>query len=127
MSTTTPEEIYNAAYSAGMTAGANIIPTPWKIGSTASPLSNEIDYSKPVYILEDGPCGFANIVISPARGKFVNWLKKNGIGHKHYYGGYSIWVHEFGQSHDRKDAFARAFSKVLKEYGITAHAESRLD
>jgi hypothetical protein len=57
----------------------------------------------------------------------VNWLKAQGIGSKGYYGGYEIWVREFGQSVDRKYAFAQAFAQVLGKYGIEASAGSRLD
>ena len=89
-------------------------------------LGNDIDFSKKTYIL-DGLCGFAWVNISPARGAFVNWLKAQGIGSKGYYGGYEVWVREFGQSVDRKYAFAQAFAQVLGKYGIEASAGSRLD
>ena len=47
--------------------------------------------------------------INIARGKFVTWLKKRDIGRKdNYYGGYTIWVSEFGQSVTRKENYARA-------------------
>lgn len=65
--------------------------------------------------------------IKPARGKFVQWLKANGKGHKSYYGGYDVWVGEFGQSMTRKEAYASAFTKVLREAGISAYAQSRMD
>ena len=35
-------------------------------------------------------CGFANVSIHPARGRFVNILKKAGIGDKGFRGGYRI-------------------------------------
>ena len=34
------------------------------------------------------PCGFAWIVIRPARGPFITWCKKNGIGSNAYGGGW---------------------------------------
>ena len=56
------------------------------------------------------------------RGKFVNWMKKNNIGRKDsYYGGWTVWVSDFGQSIARKENYARAFAKVLGDYGITAY------
>lgn len=117
--------IYREAYEAGLLAG-NEVGVPKFIVGDAIGLSNEIDYSKPTYVL-NGLCGFAWVKITPARGAFVNWLKSQGIGDNGYYGGYEIWVREFGQSVDRKQAFATAFAEVLKKYGIEAYGASRLD
>ena len=119
------KKIYVEAYEAGLAAGKDA-DTPKFVVGDAIGLSDKIDYSKKTYIL-DGLCGFAWVTISPARGAFVNWLKSQGIGSKGYYGGYEIWVREFGQSVDRKSAFAGAFAEVLEKYGITAYTGSRLD
>jgi len=117
--------IYKEAYAAGLEAGKEVGVPKFIVGDAIG-LSNEIDYSKKTYVLE-GLCGFAWVNVSPARGAFVNYLKSINAGHKGYYGGYEIWVREFGQSVDRKSAFAGAFSKVLNSYGINASAGSRLD
>lgn len=37
------------------------------------------------------PCGFAWIIIKPARGPLVKYLKENGIGDKAYEGGWMIY------------------------------------
>ena len=42
------------------------------------------DKEEPMY------CGFANITIRPAQGKFVGWLKKQGIGDNGYRGGWRV-------------------------------------
>lgn len=119
-------DIYREAYEAGLEAGKAVVLPKFIVGDAVG-LSNEIDYSKPTYVL-NGLCGFAWINIKPARGKFVTWLKENKIGSTDsYYGGYTIWVHEFGQSVDQKSAFADAFAKVLNDNGITAYGASRLD
>ena len=124
----TPSEIYSEAHSAGMAAGHGCIPTPMVVGTPTTPLGDDIDYSKDTYYVADGLCGFAWINIKPARGKFVTWLKKAGIGRTDsYYGGYTVWVGEFGQSVTRKENYARAFAKVLGDNGITAYNMSRLD
>ena len=117
--------IYKEAYAAGLIAGKEVGVPKFIVGDAIG-LSDQIDYTKKTYILE-GLCGFAWVNISPARGAFVNWLKAQGIGSKGYYGGYEIWVREFGQSVDRKSAFAGAFAQVLGKYGIEASAGSRLD
>ena len=77
--------------------------------------------------MEGGVCGFAGVVIKPARGKFVSYLKKLGMGYKHYYGGWYVSVREFGQSLTRKEAYAEAFAKVLGEAGMRCYVDSRMD
>ena len=122
------ESLYNKAHEAGLKAGNNSNPTPMVVGEETSPFSGVIDDSKPTYFVEGGVCGFAWINIKPARGKFVSWLKKNKIGRTDsYYGGYTIWVHNFGQSMQRKVAYADAFSNILHEEGINAYSNSRID
>ena len=125
---TNPAEIYAEAHSAGMSAGNKCKPTPMIVGTPTTPLGDDIDYEKETWYVGDGVCGFAWVNIKPARGKFVTWMKKNNVGRKdNYYGGWTGWVSGFGQSMARKEDYARAFSKVLGDYGITAHSMSRMD
>ena len=124
----TPQEIYSEAHSAGLAAGHGCTPTPMVVGQPTTPLGNDIDYEKATYYVADGMCGFAWVNIKPARGKFVKFLKDNDIGRTDsYYGGYTVWVSEFGQSMHRKENYARAFAKVLSANRITAYNMSRLD
>ena len=87
-------------------------------------------YGEPMY------CGFANVSIHPAKGRFVNILKKAGIGDKGYRGGYRIsyydimpqdhrWRH--CQSLDIKEIACEAFRDELRKYGLTVYAESFAD
>ena len=123
-----PHTIYSEAHSKGIAAGNACSPTPMVVGQPTTPLGNDIDYSKDTYYVSDGVCGFAWVNIKPARGGFVKYLKENGIGRKDsYYGGWTVWVSDFGQSIARKENYARAFAKVLGDYGITAYSMSRLD
>ena len=124
-----PHSIYTEVHlQSGMAHVNGCTPTPMVVGQPTTPLGNDIDYSKETYYVADGVCGFAWINIKPARGKFVKYLKDNDIGRKDsYYGGYTIWVSGFGQSLDRKSAYARAFAKVLNENGLKAYAMSRMD
>ncbi len=125
---TTSQEIYTEAHSAGIAAGNGCNPTPMIVGTPTTPLGNDIDYSKDTHYVSDGVCGFAWVNIKPARGKFVKYLKDNNIGRKDsYYGGYTVWVREFGQSLERKSAYARAFAKVLDDNGLRAYPMSRMD
>ena len=99
---------------------------------------------------DSGACGFAWIVIRPARGKFVNWCKaqnkiateaktaENGrtwpmtpYGDNHYSGGWCLWQAGSkdyrGQSVDVYQVAATAFAKVLEANGIPCSVGSRLD
>lgn len=78
-------------------------------------------------------CGFAWVVIRPAKGDFVKWCKANNIGSTRDYGGggFQIWYSEFdntgSQSISVHMAAAEAFAAVLRGYGLNAIAGSRLD
>lgn len=120
--------LFAKAHEAGMAAGQACTPTPMVVQQHASPL----DDSSPVtqqWHVPDGACGFAWVKIGDARQPFCRWLKRTGkVRDRSYGGGYSIWVSEFGQSIARKEAYARAFAKVLQEGGIQrVYADSRLD
>jgi hypothetical protein len=81
-------------------------------------------------------CGFANVSIHPARGRFVAFMKKAGIGDNGYRGGYRISYYDImpqdhkyshTQSLDIKEIATEAFRDELRKYGLTVYAESRAD
>ena len=119
--------LFESAHEAGLKAGREVGVSPMIVGSPSTPFGSDIDYSKKTYFVESGVCGFAGVVIKPARGKFVSYLKKLGMGYKHYYGGWYVSVREFGQSLTRKEAYAEAFAKVLGEVGMRCYVDSRMD
>jgi hypothetical protein len=121
------EKLLERAHLMGMDAGRSVGVTPMVVGTPTTLFGSEIDYSKKTYFVEGGVCGFAGVVIKPARGKFVSYLKSIGIGNKHYYGGYYVSVHEFGQSLTRKEAYASAYVKGLNEVGMNCYVDSRMD
>ena len=127
MSKVACEKLLERAHLMGMDAGRDASVTPMIVGSPSTPFGSDIDYSKPTYFVEGGVCGFAGVVIKPARGKFVSYLKSIGIGNIHYYGGYYVSVREFGQSLARKEAYAEAYAKVLSEVGMRCYVDSRMD
>ena len=127
MSKVACEKLLERAHLMGMDAGRDASVTPMIVGSPSTPFGSDIDYSKKTYFVEGGACGFAGVVIKPARGKFVSYLKSIGIGNKHYYGGYYVSVREFGQSLARKEAYAEAYAKVLSEVGMRCYVDSRMD
>jgi hypothetical protein len=127
MSKVACEKLLERAHLMGMDAGRSVGVTPMVVGTPTTLFGSEIDYSKKTYFVEGGVCGFAGVVIKPARGKFVSYLKSIGIGNKHYYGGYYVSVREFGQSLTRKEAYADAYAKVLGEAGMSCYVDSRMD
>ena len=76
-----PNTLYNLAHEAGMEALENATPREMIV----------TDSDGKVYRCAGGVCGFADVRIKPARGKFVSFLKKNDIGYTcTYRGGYTI-------------------------------------
>lgn len=73
-------------------------------------------------------CGFAWVNVKPGNSKFANWMKKNKLARKSYYGGVDIWVSLGGsQDMEKKYAYAAAYANVLVENGIRAYPDQRLD
>ena len=81
-------------------------------------------------------CGFANVSIHPARGRFVSFMKKASIGDSGFRGGYRISYydimpqdHQYAhtQSMSIKEEACEAFRDELRKYGLTVYAESRAD
>jgi fermentation-respiration switch protein FrsA (DUF1100 family) len=80
------------------------------------------------WFVEGGVCGFAWINIRPANCGFALWLKKKGyVRGTSSQGGVNIFVHDFGQSLQRKSAYASAFADVISKAGIKAWAQDRID
>lgn len=123
------QKIHADCHAAGLNAGVAVTPTPMLVGTAKSLLSNEIDYTKPTYRVDDGPCGFAYINIYPGNSKLANAYKKLGLARKAYGGGVTVNVYEFGQSYERKMAYARAYAEKLRELTGEAriYPDGRLD
>lgn len=123
------EKVWAEADEAFGYAYRNEQPPKFLVGDAVG-LSDQIDYKKPVYVM-DGLCGFAWINVGDGRSSFAKWLKANNKGRKDYYGGYQIWSSRFsadnGQSVDRKAAGCAAAAKVFEKYGLKAYVGSRLD
>lgn len=118
--------LYQAADEAGQEAVRKLTVVPMVVTGPVGLDNEPLEGCKSWYV-EDGACGFAWITVRPGNSPFANWLKKNGLGSKAYYGGVQIWVSQFNQSIQKKEAYAEAFAAKLSEYGITASAGSRLD
>lgn len=75
----------------------------------------------------EGVCGFAEVTIRPGNSGYANFLKKNHGARKSYHGGVSLRIGDYGQSYERKMAYAAAYSAVAVKYGIKASPSGRLD
>jgi hypothetical protein len=118
--------LYAAADAAGKQAAEAATPTPIIVGEETSPFSGQVDYTKPTYFVSEGLCGFAWVSFKGNTG-FGRWAKKTGKAKPAYGGGLRVSVFGYNQSVTRKEAYAQAFAAVLREAGVTAYAESRLD
>lgn len=120
--------LFDDAHAAGVKAAAATTPTPMVVGTSTTPFSNDIDYSQPTYYVEGGVCGFAWVNVKPGTSAFAKWLKTKGLARTDsYYGGVSMSVREYGQSMERKEAYAGAFAERLRAGGINAYMMSRMD
>lgn len=146
--------LFKKAEEAGMAAGRAIRPTPMVVVERENPFDDNSRITKQYAPVMDGMCGFAYINFVPGNSKIANAAKKRygasrdddyrtgremdrafaakvGIGEvfKRYYGGCQASIWAFGQSYDRKTAFAAAYAKVFADagYGEFVSYESRLD
>lgn len=119
-------EIFKEAYEAGMEAGNYHIPTPMNVVAHTNPADDNSPIEQ-IWNVPSGICGFAWIVVSPGNCAFANYLKKTHDCKPAYKGGVSYWVHQFGQSYEKKVEFADAFAKVLQKHKIRAYSMNRLD
>lgn len=123
------------ADAAGKEAVSKLKVIPMIVGEAKSLFSNEIDYSKPTEYVADGVCGFAWTYVYPEH-KGNTKLGKQERKVLEAFGfeqdccnpkKYTLWVSDFNQSLQKKEAYARAFAAVLSSFGIRAGAQSRMD
>lgn len=124
---TKAREAADAAYEAAIGTVAPMI-----VYTAKTPFDKTPDVTKPVYRVDGGVCGFAWLHFPKANAKFVNFLKKQGIGDRDYPKGYSVSSYEMcskdrGQSMAYKEAAMRAAAKVMVENGIEVIMRSRID
>jgi hypothetical protein len=127
-------QICETASEAGYAAVANLRVVPMVVGQETSLFSGTIDETKPTYFVADGVCGFAWINVYPANkgntrlGKEERRvLEAAGFRKNYYEKSYQLWISDFNQSMQRKEAYADAFAKVLRDNGIRAYSGSRMD
>lgn len=111
------QHIYDAAHEAGYTAGKRAIPNSKFL---AQPNGAKL------WIEPRGECGMAWIAFS-GNTPWSKWCNEQGICDNDHPRGKRIWVHHFGQSYERKLAYAKAFAQTLKDNGINAFSCGMVD
>lgn len=113
-------KIYNAADLAGSIAALGITPTAMRV---IDPINRTVE------VVNDGVCGFAWVNIKPGNSGFAKFLKNNGYARKDdYYGGVTVWVSGYNQSMQKKEAYAGAFARSLRDAGFDrVYSMSRMD
>lgn len=126
--------ICNEAHQAGVAAVEQLKVVPMIVGEETSFFSGKLDYSKPTYFVEDGVCGFAWVNVYPANkgntklGKEERKLLETaGFRKNDYERCHQLWISSYNQSMQKKEAYAGAYAKVLRDYGFRAYSGSRLD
>lgn len=129
---TAHRELYTAAQLAAAAAFDACQPVPMVVYE-AEGLTDQPKVGGQSWYVSEGVCGFASIVINPATCSFARFLSRNGIGRKHYQGGWHVSTYDlvpaskFSQSYERKVAAASAAAKVLKDAGLRVYVWDRLD
>lgn len=90
-----------------------------------------LDPEQPIYHVPDGVCGFAWVTVYPGNSRFANFLRREAGASTGYRGGCETWDYSTlarsSQSYERKMAAADAYAAVLREAGLTAYSNGRLD
>lgn len=108
------KQLLDQAHAAGQQAANACVPTPMTIAGFPP--------------VADGVCGFAWITIRPGNSKLALAAKKHYGARPAYGGGLQIWVGDYNQSMEKKEAYARAFAKVLTDAGHDrVYPGSRMD
>jgi len=120
--------LYERADAAGRAEADACTPQPMHVVQREHPLDDTSRIVKAYAPVMSGVCGFAWVNIKPGNGSFARHLKRLGLARTDsYYGGVSVRVFGYGQSYEKKLAYAAAFADVLKEAGIRAMSMGRLD
>ena len=104
--------LWNAADAAGMEAGGQLATAPMVV-QNVDIVGN---VSGPKYHVSEGECGFAWLTLK-GNTPFGRWAKASGIATSCYTGGLTIRCRAFGQSMQRKEAWAQAAMRHLRTHG----------
>jgi hypothetical protein len=108
-------KLWNDAYAAGLAAVEQLAVRPMIVSGGGKQ-----------WFVADGVCGFAWVSLA-GNSAFGKWGKAKGLFSKAYPKGVWYWVGEFNQSMQKKEAFAAAVAAHLRENGVDAYSDSRMD
>ncbi len=114
--------IFDCGYAAGMDVGVE----PMIVSNHVNPLD---DNSRVVnsYFVASGVCGFGWVQFK-GNTPFGKWALATGLARKAYPTGLAIYCHYFGQSMQRKEAWAHEVARLLRlELNVEATGYSRMD
>jgi hypothetical protein len=119
------------AHVAGAAAAEAMTPQPMRVVERVNAFDDDSAIKTDYGIVADGVCGFAWVVLKGntaiARAAKKVQDKYTWSLHKGYPSGVNLWVFDYNQSMQRKEAYARAFAKVLSDAGHYAYSQSRMD
>ena len=97
-----------AAHAAGVAAVAALTPTPMVVA----------DRDGRRWFVEGGVCGFARVEVRPRTSAFARWLVKYaGWSSSDYHKCVYLNISDYGQSMERKTAYATAYADCLTRLG----------
>lgn len=117
------------AEEAGRAAAAARVPVPMLVVERENPLDDSSPVKRAYAPVMGGVCGFAWVSMKPANKPFANWLKKQRRVRPAYYGGLELSVSGYGQSMEKKEAYAYAMAESLQKSfpEMSFYANSRMD
>jgi hypothetical protein len=116
--------LFAKADAAGKAAAFAKIPVPMIVSERVNPLDDSSPIKKSYAPVMGGICGSAYVRIKPGNSAFANWMKKRGYARSDdYYGGICMSVAGYGQSFEKKYAYAGAFAQVVEDAGFRAYAD----
>lgn len=119
--------LWERAWAAGVEAAKACTPEPMIVEEH----ENQLDDNSPVVArygpIAAGICGFAAVRVVPGNSSFARWLTSARSARPHHRGGIQVFISAYEQSYERKTAHAQAMAGVLREAGVNAYTESRLD
>jgi hypothetical protein len=121
------DKVWQEAHEAGMVKASECIPTPMVVQQRANPMDDQSEVIKTYAPVMDGVCGFAWISGIKGNTAFGKWAKDKRLASKDYPSGLRIWIGLFGQSMQKKEAYAHGAATVLNQYGIKCYVNSRMD
>lgn len=119
-------DLFARAHAAGDRAAKAAVPAPMVVERHANPLDDGSAVLERWHVPE-GACGFAWVTLSPGTSRAARHARAHHGARRGYHGGVDVWVGGYGQSVERKEAYALAFGDVLRAAGVRAYAHSRLD